>query len=70
MIAPQSIIQRINDRTGNGINQLEVKFVDSRVLLYGRTKSFYTLQLALAACMELLRSQSIRLESKIEVVGA
>jgi hypothetical protein len=51
-----AIERLINQRTWGRIHQLEVKFVDQRLVVHGYTSSYYSKQLALQAVLEILNS--------------
>ena len=59
-------------RTGGRVRDLRVEVCDGRVIVRGCTESHHVKQLALAAVLEAIeasKSQSLRVESEIEVCG-
>ena len=67
--SPQRVVERIEryvqNRTGGMIRDLRVEILDGRVLISGRTSTYYNKQLATHAALDVL--EDVSLNNEIEV---
>jgi hypothetical protein len=64
----QLIANKIRERTGGGVSGLEVVLIGGRVVVRGCTCSYYSWQLAMAACRDLrLEFRDLMVDLEINV---
>lgn len=63
----QRVHRRIQERTAGQVRQLHVMVADGRVVVAGRTRSFYLKQLVVVAALDALKCQSLALALHIDV---